>query len=243
MKFTIFSASRLILVALGIAQFNTLGHAHPSVTKRGAPIVMGLAESFGIIAGTTLTSTGATLVTGDCGTCPGTSIAGFPPGSCTGTTSAGGIAACDAVAACQSAFTNARAVTPTSALPAADLGGLTLAPGAYTFPTSAATLTGTLTLDGSSNAAGQFIFLIETTFGAMAASRVELINGAQACNVFFIVGSSASVGAAAALQGNILAYTSIAVRDGASNQGAFCALHGAVTLINDALTAQPGCYT
>jgi hypothetical protein len=239
MKSTIFSASRLAFVALVTAQFSDLSLAHPTLEKRGPPIVMGLARTYGAIAATTLTSAGATLITGDCGTCPGTTITGFPPGTCTGIKSAGGTAACNAEAACLSAYNNARAVTPTIALSVPDLGGLTLGPGAYTFPTSAVTLTGTLTLNGELNPFGQFIFLIATTFGAMGASQVKLINGAQAGNVYFIVGSSATVGVAAALQGNILAYTSIAVNSEASNQGTFCALNGAVTLIDDALTAQP----
>lgn len=243
MKFTMPSTSKVSLVALIITQFSGLIVAHPSVVKRGPPIVMGLAKTYGAISATTLTSTGATVITGDCGTCPGTGITGFPPGKCTGVTSAGGTAACNAESACLSAYTNARASTPTIALAASDLGGLTLGPGTYTFPTSAVTLTGVLTLNGASNANGQFIFLITTTFGAMGASQVKLINGAQACNVYFVVGSSATVGAAAALQGNILAYTSVSVSNGASNKGTFCALNGAVTLINNALTAQPTCAT
>jgi hypothetical protein len=103
------------------------------------------------------------------------------------------------------------------------------------------TLTGTLTLNGTLDAKGQYIFLINTTFGSAAAAQVLLINGAQACNIYFIVGSSATVGAASELQGNLIAYTSIAVTNGASNNGIFAALNGAVTLINDALTAQPNC--
>ncbi|RYP27081.1 hypothetical protein DL767_007816 [Monosporascus sp. MG133] len=243
MTFTIFSASRLALFAFVAGHFCNLSFAHPSFEKRGAPIVMGLAETYGAIAATTLTSTGATLITGDCGTCPGTAITGFPPGECTGITSAGGTAACNAEAACLSAYNNARGVTPTIPLPGSDLNGLTLGPGVYTFPTSAVTLTGRLTLNGALNANGQFIFLITTTFDAMAASQIELINGAQACNVYFIVGSSAAVGAAAALKGNILAYTSISVNSGASNEGTLCALNGAVTLIDNALTAQDSCTT
>ncbi|TVY32419.1 hypothetical protein LSUB1_G008865 [Lachnellula subtilissima] len=188
-----------------------------------------------------LTSTGNTLITGNCGTCPGTAITGFPPGVCTGTTSAGGTAACLAEDACLSAYNNARAAGPTVALPAADLGGMTLPPGVYTFPTSAGSLTGAVTLDGATNATGQFIFLLATTFEAAAASQILLINGAQACNVYIIVGSSATVGAASALQANILAYTSVAVMNGASNNGVLCALNGAVTLINDALTTQSNC--
>ncbi|TVY17482.1 hypothetical protein LARI1_G004526 [Lachnellula arida] len=218
--------------------------SHPSVEnieKRFVPLSMGLASSYGAIASMTLTSTGNTLITGNCGTCPGTAITGFPPGVCTGTTSAGGTDACLAEAACLSAYNNAQAAGPTVALPAADLGGQTLAPGVYTFPTSAGSLTGSVTLDGATNSSGQFIFLLATTFEAAAASEILLINGAQACNVYIIVGSSATIGAASALQANILAYTSVAVKDGASNNGVLCALNGAVTLINDALTTQTNC--
>jgi acyl-[acyl carrier protein]--UDP-N-acetylglucosamine O-acyltransferase len=70
-----------------------------------------------------------------------------------------------------------------------------------------------------------------------------LIGGAQACNVYFIVGSSATIGAGSQMQGNILAYTSIAVDSAASNEGTFCALNGAITLIDNALTAQTTCST
>jgi hypothetical protein len=120
---------------------------------------------------------------------------------------------------------------------------LTLDPGTYTFPTSGVTLTGSLTLNGTLSTTGQFIFQITTTFGAQAASEVLLINGAQACNVYFVVGSSATIGGAAALKGNILAYTSIAASEAASNAGTWCALNGAVTLIDNALTAQTTCTT
>jgi acyl-[acyl carrier protein]--UDP-N-acetylglucosamine O-acyltransferase len=114
----------------------------------------------------------------------------------------------------------------------------------YKFTTLNAALSKTLTLNGTSNADGQFIFQISTTFATTAStSKIVLIGGAQACNVYFIVGSSATIGAGSQLQGNILAYTSIAVLSGASNKGTFCALHGAVTLIDDALTAQTTCTT
>jgi acyl-[acyl carrier protein]--UDP-N-acetylglucosamine O-acyltransferase len=82
---------------------------------------------------------------------------------------------------------------------------------------------------------------MKTTFTTSATTaKVVLIGGAQACNVYFTVGSSATIGAGGQLQGNILAYTSIAVNSGASNKGTLGALHGAVTLIDDALTAQSG---
>jgi len=250
MKCTMFSSCRLALLALVTAQYSGLCLAYPStgksIEKRSAPIVLGLAETFGAIAATTLTSTGGTVITGDCGTCPGTAITGFGtgnPGECTGTTSAAGTAACNAEAACLSAYGNASALVSTTTLASSDLGGLTLAPGVFTFPTSAVSLSTTLTLNGATNPDGQFIFQITTTFATAANSAVVLINGAQACNVYFIVGSSATIAGTTALQGNVLAYTSVAVGSEASNKGTLCALNGAVTLIDDALTAQPTCST
>ncbi|PVH78001.1 hypothetical protein DL98DRAFT_422779 [Cadophora sp. DSE1049] len=204
---------------------------------------MGLAKTFGVLSYTTLTSTGATVVTGSCGTCPGTAITGFPPGLCTVSTSAGGTAACNAEFACLTAYNTALSNPSTSALPSPNLGGITLPPGVYTFPTSAVTLSGTLTLNGTANPNGQFIFKITSTFASAANSKVVRINGAQACNVYFVVRSSATIGQASAMQGNVLAYASISASNAASNRGTWCALNGAVTLINNKLTAQTTCST
>ncbi|MCJ1385457.1 hypothetical protein MMC17_008580 [Xylographa soralifera] len=226
-----------LITLLGIASAIAL----PAVEKRQAsapPVLMGAAASYGAIAHTTLTSTDSTLVTGDCGTYPGTAITGFPPGICTGTTSAGGVAAQNAEAACLTAYNNAKGLVPTKALSSVELGGMTLGPGSYTFPASAAQLSTTLTLDGASDNLGQFVFQIATTFMTAIGSNVLLINGAQAGNVYFQVGTSATIGGATMLQGNVLALDSVAVGAGAANNGTLCALNGAVTLINDALTAQ-----
>jgi len=102
------------------------------------------------------------------------------------------------------------------------------------------TLSGTLTLNAAGDAKKQFIFKITTTFTAAAAAKVVLINNARPCNVYFIVGSSATIGAAAEMQGNIIAYTAIGASNAASNKGTWCALNAAVTLINNSLVAQSG---
>jgi hypothetical protein len=102
------------------------------------------------------------------------------------------------------------------------------------------TLTGTLTLNAANNPKAQFIFLIDTTFTANPLSKIVLINKAQACNVYFIIGTSASIGAGAQLQGNFIANTLIAASEAASNKGTWCSLGAAVTLINNALVAQAG---
>ncbi|KAE9367243.1 hypothetical protein N431DRAFT_350356 [Stipitochalara longipes BDJ] len=240
-----FSCSKIAILAASALQFSAISLAHPTLEQRTPPIVMGLAKTFGAIAHTTLTSTGATVITGDCGTCPGTAITGFGPGMgvCTGSIDAGNTAACNAEAACLTAYNNAAALVPTHTPLPTDLGGQTLPPGVYDFTTSNAVLSTTLTLNGATNPKGQYIFQIKTTFVTSANSKIVLINGAQACNVYFIVGSSATIGAGSQLQGNILAYTSVAVNSGASDKGTLCALNGAVTLIDDAITSQPTCST
>ena len=102
------------------------------------------------------------------------------------------------------------------------------------------TLSGTLTLNAAGDNKKQFIFKVTTTFTAAAAAQVVLINNAQPCNVYFIVGSSATIGASAKMQGNVIAYTAIGASNAASNKGTWCALNAAVTLINNALVAQAG---
>ncbi len=183
-------------------------------------------------------------ITGACGTWPGTAITGFGAGAgvCTGGIDAGNTAAQNAEAACLTAYNLAASFVPTTTLPT-NPGGLTLVPGVYNFTTLNAGLSGTLTLNGASNPHGQFIFEVKTTFVPSALAKVVLTGGAQACNVYWIVGSSATIGAGAQLQGNILAYTSVSVGSAVSNKGTLCALNGGITLIDDALTAQPTCST
>jgi len=101
-------------------------------------------------------------------------------------------------------------------------------------------LPGTLTLNAGGNASRQFIFKIGTTFTTGALSKIVLTNNAQPCNVYFIVGSSATIGAGAQLAGNIIAYTAIGAGNAAQNRGTWCALNAAVTLLNNKLVAQAG---
>ncbi|CAG8979247.1 hypothetical protein HYALB_00013315 [Hymenoscyphus albidus] len=223
----------------------TTSLASPLIEKRAPPISMGLARTFGALAASTLTSVGNTVVTGDCGTYPGTSITGFPPGPgvCTGITTSGGTASMNAEASCLLAYNNAKGLVPTRALTSANLGGLVLPPGIYTFPTQAAALSAgsTLTLSGAGNPNGQWVFQIGTTFAAGANSRIVMSNGGQACNVYFVLGTAASIGANASLQGNILAGMTIAASAGASGSGTWCSKNAAVTLINNKLAALSTC--
>lgn len=174
-------------------------------------------------------------ITGACGVCPGSAVTGFPPGICSGPTSLNTAPACAAGAACLSTFNTATALVATKALASANLAGQSLAPGVYTFPSSGVTNTGTLTLNGATNPSGQWIFKITTTLTTSALSQVTLINGALAANVFFIVGSSATLGATSSLEGNLIAHTSISFGGAAKVTGSVCAITGAVTLSDNAI--------
>lgn len=196
--------------------------------------------TFGVLAGSTVTSTGATAVTGNLGVSPGTAITGIAgiapggPGSVSGT-----IHSADAVAGqAQNELTaayNAVAGAASTATKNGDLGGQTLFAGVYTASSSLG-ITGTVTLDAQNNSNAQFIFQIGTALTANSGSVVNLINGALPANVFWLVGSSATVGTGASFSGNILAFSSITLDTNASFQGRALARNGAVTLDGNVVT-------
>ncbi|MHB8684629.1 MAG: ice-binding family protein [Dehalococcoidia bacterium] len=192
---------------------------------------LGSAASFAILAGTTVTNTGSTTINGSLGVSPGSAVTGFPPGTVTG----GTIHAADAVAlqAQNDVITAYNALAGqacTGNKTGIDLGGLTLTPGVYCF-SSSAQLTGTLTLDAQGNSAAVFIFQIVSALNTAPGSSVQVINGGTGCNVYWQVGSSATLGTTTAFQGNILALTSIALQTGASlSPGRALARNGATTM-------------
>ena len=194
---------------------------------------LGAAESFAVLGGQTVTNTNATIITGDLGVSPGTAVTGFPPGIMNG----GTIHAADALALqAQNATTDAYIDLAGQNCPASntfgvptDLGGLTLVPGVYCFASSAG-LTGTLTLDALGNANAVWVFQIASTLIAEVNSRVQIINGGQQCNVFWQVGSSATLKTGTAFIGNILALTSIALQNNADVLGRTLARNGSVTM-------------
>ncbi|OAA78195.1 hypothetical protein LEL_05018 [Akanthomyces lecanii RCEF 1005] len=184
-----------------------------------AQVDLGTASSFAVLGGEAVTNTGFSRIYGDVGVSPGLAITGFPPGVITN----GITHAADAVAAqAQSDITtayNAAAKEPSHVdLTGQDLGGMTLVAGVYTF-SSSAQLTGPLTLDGQGDSGSVWIFQIGSTLTTASAAHVLLIDGASSCNVFWQVGSSATIGTATVFVGNILALTSITFTTGASSQG------------------------
>jgi hypothetical protein len=177
-------------------------------------------------------NTGNTVLNGNLGVSPGTAITGFFPGIVNGTTYAGGSVADQAHADASTAYTTLAGETGTSVLSGKDLGTLgTLTSGVYSF-SSSAELTGTLTLSGT----GDYVFQIGTTLTTAASSSILLTDGAQAGNVFWQVGTSATLGKDTSFQGSILADTSITFITGASMSGSALALTGAVTLDDNTIT-------
>jgi len=210
-----------------------------AATANAQAVSLGSAVNFGAVAATTITNSGQTIVNGELGLSPGSSITGFPPGL-SGTIHINDAEAVAAQADAHNAYNQAVALAFTTDLSGSDLGGKTLTAGVYHFDTTA-TLNGILTLDGGGNSSSVFVFQIGTTFMTGAAAQVVLTNGAQACNVFFQVGSSATLGGGTIFAGNILAFTSISLNTAVSVQGGLYALNGAVTLLDNNVTAQNTC--
>lgn len=205
-----------------------------------AALMLGTAGNFGVLAGSTVTNTGPTVITGDVGVSPGSSITGFPPGTVNGTIHAADAVAAQAQRDLTTAFNAAAALAPTQDLTGQNLGGLTLTPGVFRF-SSSAQLTGTLTLNALGDPNAQFIFQIGSTLTTASNSSIVTINSGGAlpgCDAFFQIGSSATLGTNTAFQGNILALTSITLNTGATIlNGSALARNGAVTLDNNRITS------
>ena len=200
-------------------------------------ISLGTASSFGVLGGSTVTNTGPTVVTGNVGVSPGTSIVGFPPGSIlpgSGSQHSADAVALQAQSDLTAAYNDAATRVCGTTIAGGLLGGLTLTPGVYCM--GAGDLTGTLTLNG----AGVYIFQTASSLTTAPGSAVVLINGAAACGVWWQVTSSATIDTTTAMQGNILALTSITLNNGASLNGRTLARNGAVTLNNNNVVACSG---
>jgi type VI secretion system secreted protein VgrG len=200
-----------------------------------AAITLGTAASFSVLAGSTATNTGASIIDGgSVGVSPGSSLTGFLPGVVQPpfTQHSADATALQAQIDLNIAYTTAAALPFTQDMTGVNLGGLTLLPGVYKF-SSSAQLTGALVLNANNDPNAQFVFQIGSTLTTAAGSSVTVINkaAALACIVFWQVGSSATLGAANAFQGNILALASITVGAGtAITSGSALAHTGAVTL-------------
>jgi type VI secretion system secreted protein VgrG len=215
--------------------------SQPAVAAQ-APVGLGTAGTFGVLAGTTVTNTGPSTISGNLGVSPGTAVTGFPPG----TVSNGTIHSADGVAAgaqsdLTTAYNDAAGRSPTANVPAFIGAGQTLTPGVYK-ASSSLDVGGALTLDADGDPDAVFIFQAPSTLITDSASSIVLSGDAQACNVFWQVGSSATLGTNSDFSGSILALTSISVNTGDTIAGRALARNGAVTLDDDVITV-PACAT
>lgn len=216
----------------------------PPVGLAAAPPDLGTAADYAIVANTTITNTGVSVIDGNLALV-GPSVTGLA-GVVTGRSDIGNAAAARAEADVLSAHQDATGAGPATDMSGVDLGGKTLSPGTYHFGSSAA-LHGTLTLDGGGASNATFIFQIGSTLTTGTGARVRLINGADGCAVFWAVGSSATIGTGTSLQGNLMALVSITMTTGATigvgggrNGGRAFAQNGAVTLDTNVIIAPTG---
>lgn len=229
---------RRSLISLGLAALVVLIWPASALAATTDPL-LGTAGNYAVLASSTITDAGASWITGRMALSPGTSVTGFPPAMAGPQDIANG-AALQARNDASTAYTNAAGETPFVTL-SADLGGMTLVPGIYRYSSSAG-LTGTLTLNGG----GIYIFQIGSTLTTASSSRVLLINGAQPCDIFWQIGSSATIGGSTAFVGTILAHNDITMVTAATLNGRALASvgaggAGAVSLHTNRIIVPTGC--
>jgi cell division septation protein DedD len=201
-------------------------------------VPLGTAGAFAVLAGAGITNTGPTTVNGDVGTFPTTTISGAGSLTINGTNHAGDGVTQQAKTDLVTAYNNAAAQGPTNPI-VADLGGQSLSPGVYNSASSIG-LTGALTLNGGGDPNAIFVFQAGSALTTASASSVVLTNGAQACNVFWQIGSSATLGTGSTFRGTVIALQSITVTTGVTVDGRVLARNGAVTLDTDTIS-RSGC--
>ena len=218
------------IATIGVAGF--LAVVLAGTVLAAAPVNLGEAKTFAVLAGTTITNTGATTITGDVGLHPGSAAPGFNTVTLDGAKHLGDDVALSAKNALVTAYDEAAGAKPAKPVKS-DLGGETLTSGVYASATLG--LTGVLTLDGP----GPYIFQAGSTLITAPGSSVKLINGASACEVYWQVGSSATLDTTTSFKGTIMALTSITLNKGVTLQGRALAREGAVTMINDTIDISP----
>jgi hypothetical protein len=205
-----------------------------SAAKGVRDVQLASAGTYGVLGASTVTSADLTVINGNLGVSPGTAYTGFPPGIVNGTIHAGDAVSAKAAADLGVAYNDAASRKNPTLLPA-DIGGQTYPAGLYNAPTTLG-ISGTLTLDGKNDPNGVFIFQIPSTLTTSVDSAVVLTNKANPCNVFWQVGSSATLNTASVFVGTIMATASISVGTGSTVTGRLLAENGAVTLLSDAIS-------
>lgn len=200
-------------------------------------VAVGDTKNFAILAGSTITNTGGTVVYGDIGLSPGTSFTGSADVVLDGKVHLTNTDASKAKDALTMAYNDVAGRTPVTII-ATELGGQTLLPGVYASESGTFEITGTLTLDAQGDSSAIFIFQMASTLVTASNSKVELSKSASSCQVYWQVGSSATLGVDSTFAGRIYASESITLNNGAEVIGQMLAMTGAVTLDNNVISNQ-----
>jgi len=200
-------------------------------TSSHTAVALSSAGSLAILSGAGITNTGATVITGDMGLSPGSSVGGFPPGILYGTLHINDNIAKQAKLDLTAAYNDAAGRTSTDKVYiAGNIGGLTLTPGLYTSTSSLAISSGDVTFDAQGDPNAVFIIQIASAFTTTAGRQVILSGGALAKNIFWQVGSSATFGTTSVMKGTVMAMQSISFNTGATLDGRALARNGSVTM-------------
>ena len=204
-----------------------------------APVATAGAANLAILAGTSISSTGATNITGDMGLSPGTSVGGFPPGILVGTLHINDAIANQAKLDLTAAYNDAAGRTATDIVTlSGNIGGLTLTPGLYKSTSSLAISSGDVTFDAKGNSNAVFIIQVASAFTTTSGRQVILSGGAKASNIFWQIGSSATFGTTSVLKGTFMAMQSITFNTGATLDGKALARTGAVVMAGNTIVNQ-----
>ena len=249
--------TKILLTTLAIASVSIIGSCKKSTStptspsSPAAPIVIPLqttvqssvalagAANLAVLAGSSISNTGATNITGDLGLSPGTSVGGFPPGILNGTLHINDAISNQAKLDLTAAYNDAAGRTSTDIVTlSGNIGGLTLTPGLYKSTSTLAISSGDLTFDAKGNPNAVFIIQIASSLTTTSGRKVILSGGALASRIFWQVGSSATFGTTSVFKGTVLAMQSITFNTGASIDGKALARTGAVIMAGNTIVNQ-----
>jgi hypothetical protein len=227
-------------VTIGLLAVCMVGLASPALAAGYENSVgLGTAGAYSVLAGSTVTNTGSSVLNGSVGVSPGSAITGFPPGIYGGANNAGNAAAAAAQSDATAAYQVAAGRTPTGTSLGSALVGGTLQPGVYNAASSLG-VSGAVTLDGQGDPNSVFIFQVGAALTTATSTSIVLTGAAQACNVFWQVGTSATLGVSNSFVGTVLASASVTVNTNTTVIGRALAQTGDVTLDSDTFTS-PAC--